>query len=117
MNVVVLQGRLVREPQERTLQSGERLVTYEVATGDGAGTSRAVPVAWLSPGRREPAVDVDDEVTVVGAVARRFFRSGATTISRTEVVASVVVPSRRRAAARRAVADAVAGLGALNSPE
>jgi single-strand DNA-binding protein len=51
-------------------------------------------------------------VLVVGHVRRRFFRSGALTQSRTEVVAQRVVPLSRRARVTRvleAVATAIAG--------
>ncbi len=118
MNIVVLQGKRCRaEPEERTLQSGVQLVTNEVTTRDDERKAKTVPVAWFAPGRRAPAVGTGDEVTVVGAVARRFFRTGAATASRTEVVASVVLPTRRRVAVRSAVADVLAGLGPLIDPD
>jgi single-strand DNA-binding protein len=107
MNVVVLQGKLSSEPQERTLRSGSQLVTYEVTTREEDGPVRSVPVAWFDPGRRAPSVGEGDEVTVVGAVARRFFRTGAATASRTEVVADVVLPTRRRGAVRTVVERAL----------
>ncbi|MGI8664372.1 MAG: single-stranded DNA-binding protein [Acidimicrobiales bacterium] len=117
MNVVVLQGKLSRGPEERVLRSGSHLVTYEVTTRDGAGKARTVPVAWFDPGRRAPSLGEGDEVTVVGEVARRFFRTGAATASRTEVVASVVLASRRRSAVRGVLRDAVAELGPAIDPE
>jgi single-strand DNA-binding protein len=46
---------------------------------------------------------VGQELLVTGRVRRRFFRAGGVTQSRTEVVADRVVPTRRRAAVRRAV--------------
>jgi single-strand DNA-binding protein len=117
MNIVLLQGKLSSEPEERMLQSGVRLVTYEVTTRDDEQRAKTVPVAWFDPGRRAPAVGTGDEVTVVGAVARRFFRTGAATASRTEVVATIVLPTRRRVAVRSAVADVLAGLGPLIDPD
>jgi hypothetical protein len=50
-------------------------------------------------------------VVITGRVRRRFFRAGAATPSRTEVVADAVVPVRqgkRAAAALAAAADALA---------
>jgi hypothetical protein len=65
-------------------------------------------VAWFAPGDRADAWEAGEELVVVGRVRRRFFRAGAGTVSRTEVLASAVVPARRRAAATRAVARALA---------
>ena len=45
---------------------------------------------------------------MIGRTRRRFFRVGGATQSRTEVVASVALPTRRAAAARKAVASALA---------
>lgn len=117
MNVVVVQGKLARDPEERTLRDGGRVVAYEVTTRDDEGRARTVPVAWRDPGSGVPVVAAGDDVTVVGEVARRFWRAGRATASRTEVAATVVVPSRRRQAVRRAVAAAVAGLGPLIDPD
>jgi len=108
MNVVVLEGTLSRAPKSRTLPSGSRLVSYEVTTRDAAGTC-TVPVAWFDPPAAATALQAGDAVTVVGRVRRRFFQAGARTQSRTEVVASEIVATRRAARARRAVARA-AGL-------
>ena len=36
------------------------------------------------------------DVVVIGTVRRRFFRVGGATQSRTEIVADVVIPARRR---------------------
>ena len=52
---------------------------------------------------------------VVGRVRRRFYRAGGSTQSRTEVVASAVVPLRRRAAVRRLLAEASVALEELAS--
>ena len=117
MNVVVVQGKLARDPEERTLRDGAQVVTYEVRTRDEEGRARSVPVAWRDPGAGVPVVGAGDDVTVVGEVARRFWRAGPATSSRTEVAATVVIPSRRRRAVRRAVTAAVAGLGPLIDPD
>jgi single-strand DNA-binding protein len=48
-----------------------------------------------------------EEVLVVGRVRRRFFRAGGATQSRTEVAATLAVPTRRAAAAAKALEAAV----------
>ncbi len=94
MNVVVLRGTLSRQPEERSLPSGDRLVGFEVTVPalDG-GRSESVPVVWHDPPAEALALAKGDEVAVLGRVRRRFFRAGGSTQSRTEVVAERVVPA------------------------
>lgn len=98
-NLVVLSGHLSSPPRIRTLPSGSTLLQLEVTTpADGAMPAASVPVVWFDPPARsgiDAATAVETEVTVVGTVRRRFFRAGGATASRTEVVASAVVPARR----------------------
>jgi single-strand DNA-binding protein len=113
MNLAILRGTLSSDPVERVLPSGSRLLTYEVtvpASGDAAAES--VPVAWLDPPARVPALAAGDEVVVVGRVRRRFFRAGGATASRTEVVAEAVVPTRSAARVTTVTARAIARLEA-----
>ena len=56
-----------------------------------------------------------EPVTDVGEVRRRFFRSNGRTESRTEVVASTVLPTRRKAQVARAIERAIADLEAGES--
>jgi single-strand DNA-binding protein len=49
------------------------------------------------------ALDVDEEVVVLGRVRRRFFRTGGGTQSRTEVVADQVVLCRHSKKAAAAI--------------
>jgi len=105
MNIVVLQGTLSRPPDERQLRESV-LATYEVTTRDG-GRAVTAPVVWFDPPEAAWKLDAGDDVTVVGEVRRRFFRSNGRTESRTEVVASTVVPTRRRAQAQRAIDSAI----------
>jgi single-strand DNA-binding protein len=69
-----------------------------------------VPVSWLAPSVPALTWASGTDVLVVGRVRRRFFRAGGVTQSRTEVVASAVVPLRRTAAVRRALRGAVSAL-------
>lgn len=114
-NVVVLRGRLARPPVTRALASGCVEVGYEVSmprTG-AERPAEGVSVVWPGAPARSGTFVAGDEVVVVGRVRRRFFRVGGITQSRTEVVAEQVVPVRRRAAARRAVAAAADSLAGV----
>ncbi len=98
-NVALLRGVVVGEPMSRDLPSGSVVVQFDVSTLIDAGEKKAkvsVPVSWVDPPHKalepiEPGLDV----VVVGTVRRRFFRSGGSTQSRTEVVVDAVVPARR----------------------
>ncbi|HAP77702.1 MAG TPA: hypothetical protein DCR14_16680 [Acidimicrobiaceae bacterium] len=109
MNIVILRGQLSSAPQQRVLQSGSVLHQFEVTTRDDAGAS-SVPVAWFDAPSNQ-LFAAGDDVVVVGLVRRRFFRSGAVTQSRTEVVASVVLPASKRAKVQRVIQREVARLG------
>lgn len=92
MNIVLLRGTLSSTPASRELPSGTHLMSYEVTTRvDGAAES--VPVAWFDPPASAASLKAGTEVVVSGRVRRRFFRAGAATASRTEVVAIAVVPA------------------------
>ncbi len=105
MNIVTLRGTLSHEPHTRELASGSVMLQFDVATALSAGMA-TVPVVWLDP----PATAVfgaGDEVVVIGAVRRRFFRAGGATQSRTEVVAQSIVKSSQRRGAAKLLAQAV----------
>jgi|HigsolmetaAR201D_1030396.scaffolds.fasta_scaffold11197_2 single-strand DNA-binding protein len=102
-NVVVLRGTLTTEPRPRALPSGTALVQFDLTTRDDGGT-QSVPVAWFDPPPAASALTAGEEVLVVGSVRRRFFRSGGVTQSRTEVVATRVVPARRGREVAKALA-------------
>ncbi len=110
-NVVVLRGVLSRPPVERVLPSGDRIVTLEVTTRrDGESRAETAPVAWPGAPGSVLTLDAGAEVVVIGHVARRFFRAGGGTQSRTEVVAHGVYPggrSKRLAAALGTAAEEV----------
>ena len=108
-NVAVVQGRLSGAPRRRDLPSGSVLVELDVTTR-GEGGSSSVPVAWFDPGAVADSLQAGDEVVVVGYVRRRFFRSAATTQSRTEVVAQRVVGASKRAQVGRILDDVAAAI-------
>lgn len=110
MNIAVVIGHLSRAPERRTLPSGDELVSYDVTVSRPEGRADSVPVVWPSAPASAVALEAGAAVVVVGRVRRRFFRAGAATQSRTEVVADRVLPARQAAAARRlltAAAEAV----------
>jgi single-stranded DNA-binding protein len=102
INIVVLVGEVTSPPVSRELPSGSVVSTFDIATVTSTGRV-SVPISL--EGETEAAV-VGAEVCVVGLVRRRFFRSGASVASRTEVVAQSVIPVRRRAQVRKAVGAA-----------
>lgn len=108
MNVVILKGTLSCPPVPRDLPSGDHLVAYEVTTRPDDGPALSVPVTWLDPPNSAAGLTEGTPVVVTGRVRRRFFRAGGSTASRTEVVATAVVPAGRRARVDRAVAAALA---------
>ena len=108
-NVVVLRGRLSRDPEVRALPSGSILHRYDVTIRRPDAGAETAPVAWIDP-VRPPKLSAGDDVVVVGRVRRRFYRSGGATLSATEVTADVVVRASSRARASRAIDDAWARL-------
>jgi single-strand DNA-binding protein len=109
-NLSILVGVLSRDAELRELPSGDEVLALELTVRTDGAPAESVPVAWLGAPRSAAGWVAGEELLVVGRVRRRFFRAGGTTQSRTEVVASAVVPTRRRAAAGKALH---AGLEAL----
>lgn len=108
MNIAVIRGRLSRPPEARDLASGDRLVILEVtASASGDRRAESVPVVWFAAPASALAWEPDEEVVVIGRVRRRFFRAGAVTQSRTEVVAERVLRARPPARVAKAVRAAL----------
>ena len=110
LNVVAIRGRLSRPAEERVLPtSGDRLVGLDLTVRrEEAEKAESVPVVWYDPPAAAATWDAGDEVVVVGHVARRFFKAGGSTQSRTEVVARLVVPVRSAKKVEAALAQAAA---------
>jgi single-strand DNA-binding protein len=103
-NEVLLVGRVSADPESREMPSGDVLWTFRlvVRRPEGAGTRQSVDVldccAWTARTQRTVrAWREGDHVQVEGAVRRRFFRTGAGTVSRFEVEVSAGRRVRRRA--------------------
>lgn len=94
-NRVTLRGRVSTAPEERELPSGSVIVTFRVTvtrsqTAMTAGSRQTVDwldcTAWSAGTRRTVrSWRLGDEVEVVGALRRRFYRAGAGTSTRLEV--------------------------------
>ena len=107
MNLVVLQGRVRDDPVVRSLSSGQQATSFELAVRSSDEALESVPIVVFDTAC---ALVPDDDVVVVGRVHKRFFRVGGVTQSRTEVVATRVVPARRRAQVTRALDSAIEAL-------
>ena len=111
MNIVLLHGVLTREPDVRELPSGDHVASFDLTVRDDGHETEVVPMAWPSaPLGSVDKLEPGSELIVAGRVRRRFFRAGGATQSRTEVVASAVVPSRQAKAVDKAI-DGDAGDG------
>ena len=98
-NVVVVRGLFSSEPYLRELPAGGIVTQFDVTTRTSA-LSASVPVAAYD---RTVDVAAGDEVVVIGHVNRRFFRTGGTTQSRTELVAGEVIRASRKRAVEKAI--------------
>ena len=106
-NLSVLVGVLSREPELRDLPSGDQVLSLELTIRPESGPAESVPLSWIAPPARATSWHEGEELLVVGRVRRRFFRTGGATQSRTEVVVGAAAPTRRPAAAARALRAAL----------
>jgi single-strand DNA-binding protein len=113
-NIVALVGRVARNPSVRTLASGEESVEFDVTIPGPPSETVNVVVPSASGAAELPG---GTDVVVVGRVRRRFFRAGGATLSRTEVVAAEVVPTRRTKRAATILRATADQLQSLTDPE
>lgn len=108
VNEVLLRGRVSAAPAERTLPSGDLIMTIRIVVDRPPQRSRqpvsrqrvdAIDcVVWNGRVQRSVrAWQPGDEVQVEGAIRRRFFRASAGAVSRVEVE---VTKARRLRSAR-----------------
>ncbi len=112
INLVAIEGKLARPVEQRLLPSGTRMLALEVTVRRDEGPAETVPVAWFDAPAVAAAWEAGREVVVVGRVRRRFFKSGGTTQSRTEVVADSVLAASARQRAQRALREIAASIEA-----
>ena len=116
LNVAVLRGVLSRDPQLRTLPSGDRVGAFEVTVRQEGAATDTVPVSWVGVPERALRLVAGTEVVVVGRVRRRFFRTPVGTGSRTELAAATVVRATQRTRVAGAIDEVVARLSAEDLP-
>jgi single-strand DNA-binding protein len=107
VNVVLLQGVVSSAVDRRELANGSTVWSFDVATKADGERAETVPVSWSDP----PAtvdLGVGMAVLVLGRVRRRFFRTGAGTQSRTEVVVHRTVIGGDRRKHAKLLAEATA---------
>lgn len=112
VNLAVLRGSLSKAAEARLLADGSTVWELDVTIRQEGLAASGVPVSWpAGPGGTDPASwSKGDELLVVGLVRRRFYRAGGATVSRTDVLAGTVVPTRQRKRAACALAVALAAL-------
>jgi single-strand DNA-binding protein len=106
VNLVILEGSLSRPAELRPLPSGSTLVALEVTVETERGPAESAPVVYFDAPAWVSSLPAKTPVLIVGRVRRRFFRSGAQTQSRTEVVAHRVIRQTSVTLARRALREA-----------
>ena len=107
-NLSILVGELSRDVELRTLPSGDEVLGLELTVRPPDGPAESVPLAWPSPPAAAMRWQAGEQLVVTGRVRRRFFRAAGATQSRTEVVVTSAVPTRRGATVRRALDAALA---------
>jgi hypothetical protein len=101
MNIAVVRGVVVREPQERELSSG-RMVSLDVSVSYEEGPAETVEVVWLDAPNLSKLPRQGMEVFVAGRVRRRFFKTASGLAAKTELVAdTVLTASKKRQIQRR----------------
>jgi single-strand DNA-binding protein len=112
VNLAVLAGTLSKPAEPRLLPDGSTVWELDVSIRQDGRPAATVPVSWTAPatGQDPGAWACGDELLVVGAVRRRFYRAGGATVSRTDVLADAVVPARQRKRASAVLAEALAPL-------
>lgn len=108
-NRVVVIGEVSSPPVSRDLTDGSVVTTFDVVSTIETGRV-TVPV---SVDGVPSVVEEGASVCVVGFVRRRFFKAGASVTSRTEVVANVITPLRRKAQVRKAIESVAEDLSEL----
>lgn len=95
-NHVSLIGRISGAPSEKTLPSGDKVVTFRlIVAREDSGVDTIDCSAWSSVLRRKALSMTDADAYVTGALRRRFWQSGKGVASRYEVEAQTLERVRR----------------------
>lgn len=113
LNQATIVGELVREPTTRVLKSGMAAVSFSLTVRLPGRASTSVPVVWYDPPARIERWQVGDIIVVLGSVTRRFFRSGGSLASATEVVVERGERAAHRAKAKALLQRADRAIGAF----
>ncbi len=97
MNVCVLIGEVITVPVSTELPDGQEVTNCDVVSYTEDGRT-VVPVVLVNT---TSIPSIGDHVCAVGFVRKRFFRSGPSVQSRTEVVVKKSVKVRQRAQVQR----------------
>jgi single-strand DNA-binding protein len=100
INVAIVRGVCSSPPEVRVLPSEQRLAQLQITTRVD-GRAMSVPVSVIDPPAWLDQLDAGDELIVIGAVRRRFFRAAGSTASRVEIEAEIVCRARDRRRSRR----------------
>lgn len=92
-NLAIVRGICSSAPECRVLPNESKLYQLQITTRVD-GRAMSVPVAILDPAAWVPKLECGDEIVIVGAVRRRFFRAGGTTASRVEIEADTICRGR-----------------------
>lgn len=88
LNLALVVGQMAADPQHRVLPSGDRVTTFSLTVRTDGRATTSVPVAWVGAPKRVDRWTAGRDVAVLGRIVRRFYRSGSSTGSATEVVVS-----------------------------
>jgi len=100
INMAIVRGVCSSPPEVRVLPSEQRLAQLQITTRVD-GRAMSVPVSVIDPPAWLDQLDAGDELVVLGAVRRRFFRAAGSTASRVEIEAEVVCRARDRRRSQR----------------
>jgi hypothetical protein len=110
VNLAVVRGTCSSPCEVRVLESGTAYATLQITARVEGEVAISVPVVVWDPAPAVEALDVGDEVVVLGRVRRRFYKAGAATASRTEIEAQTVVPASARKRVESLVRRAIAAI-------
>ena len=112
MNIAIVRGVVLREPSERTLATGQKVVSLDVNVSYEDKPNENLELVWVDPPRNLVVPRKGNEVFAIGRVRRRFYNPGSGVVSRTEVVADTVLTARQTSRIKRALEEAATTLTA-----